>query len=696
MATIEFAVMVGAGIGCTLAAAWIVRHGERRRTDRWLAVVALGLTAVWSLLHAALGPDTRASGLTEIARNLAWFALLYAMFANDGRHASLRPVRPVILALVFVELLQLALMAIETRMAVGPDQIAMALQVSALFRILVAVGVLVCLHNLLVGASLTLQQAMRWTVAGTGIFWTVELNAHLLAYVGGPSVADLALVRGVVAGLVAILLAFGATQASRSMTLQPSRRVTFQSLSVFVLGAYLFAMVAGARALSWVGGEWSVVLQTGFVFLACSAALLVLPSRSLRNRLRVTVTKHLFRHRYDYRTEWLRFNETIAIGDEPGRPLEVRAVKALADITESPGGILLLPDEEGRFRYAAEWGWPQAEVPSDPIPEGTALSMAQQSFVFDLDALRGLPGGEEFELPEWLIDLPKAWALVPLLNSEKLAGIVILARPPVARRLDWEDFDLLRVAGRQIAIHLAEQSSQEALMEAGRFDDFSRRIAFVMHDIKNLASQLSLLSRNAEKHADNPEFRADMLVTLRSSSEKLNGLLSRLGRYGSGKGEPCQSIDLARLAQDVAERMRGLHPLSVVPSGPVLIEGQKAALDQAITHLVQNAIEASQPNVPVQLCVSDDGIRGVLEIIDAGTGMSAQFVRTNLFRPFTTSKENGFGIGAYEARELVRAMGGRVDVESKEGLGSRFSISFPLSSVADVFGSGTAQMSKVA
>ncbi|MCP5396936.1 MAG: hypothetical protein H6918_09430 [Sphingomonadaceae bacterium] len=122
-------------------------------------------------------------------------------------------------------------------------------------------------------------------------------------------------------------------------------------------------------------------------------------------------------------------------------------------------------------------------------------------------------------------------------SLDRLLGVVVLARPPVPRALDWEDFDLLKLVGRQLASYLAEQAGEQALMDASQFDEFNRRIAFVMHDIKNLASQLGLLARNAERHADKPEFRADMLVTLRNSADKLNMLLARLNRYGASGSE---------------------------------------------------------------------------------------------------------------------------------------------------------------
>ena len=133
-------------------------------------------------------------------------------------------------------------------------------------------------------------------------------------------------------------------------------------------------------------------------------------------------------------------------------------------------------------------------------------------------------------MPQWLVEEHAAWALVPLLHFDRLVGLVVLGRPLLARKLDWEDFDLLRVVGQQLASYIAEHNGQSALLEASRFDEFNRRIAFVMHDIKNLASQLALLARNAERHADNPAFRKDMLVTLTNAADKLNALLARLSR----------------------------------------------------------------------------------------------------------------------------------------------------------------------
>jgi putative PEP-CTERM system histidine kinase len=259
--------------------------------------------------------------------------------------------------------------------------------------------------------------------------------------------------------------------------------------------------------------------------------------------------------------------------------------------------------------------------------------------------------------------------------------LVVLGRPALVRELDWEDFDLLRVVGQQLASFLAEQGAHAALLEASRFDEFNRRIAFVMHDIKNLASQLALLARNAERHADNPAFRSDMLVTLRNAADKLNALIARLSRYGAGAVPASEAFDAAEVVDAVCARCNtalGTEQVRVADRQPCPVMAARDTLDQVLSHLVQNALDATEDGLCVVVNTRVEGDQGVIEVIDSGSGMSADFVRNRLFKPFVSTKPGGFGIGAFEARELVHAMHGRLDVESREGLGSRFTVRLPL------------------
>jgi putative PEP-CTERM system histidine kinase len=381
---------------------------------------------------------------------------------------------------------------------------------------------------------------------------------------------------------------------------------------------------------------------------------------------------------------------TLGLAEAGGPTLPERTVQAIAEITESPAGLLLLPDEAGTLTLAARWRWPTIEVPAAALDAATVRQLECEPWVLDLDAMRSdrETVRPPIALPEWLYADPQAWALVPLLHFDRLVGATVLARPAHPRRLDWEDLDMLRVVGRQVASYIAEQASQAALAEASRFDDFHRRIAFVMHDIKNLASQLSLLARNAERHADKPEFRADMLVTLRNSTDKLNALLSRLSRYGSAAIGSLATVALDEKVRSVAKQFSGRHEVTLVDAQPCEVRADAESLEQVLLHLIQNAVDASDPASPVLLRVWRDTTNGVIEVVDTGHGMSPEFVRTQLFKPFVSSKPGGFGIGAYEARELTKAMGGRLEVESHEGLGTRFIVRLPLA--IDISASPTA------
>jgi putative PEP-CTERM system histidine kinase len=666
---------------------WILSKHDRRGPVTTSEAAALALTACWALAVLSVGVTSVAAAVLFSVMQLAWLWMLYRLFGHDARDKGVGLIRPVVLALAFVELLQLALLAALQ----ADDGTAAARAIagySGTFRLLFCIGALVLVHNLYAGASQQARQVLGWPAAALALAWLYELNLWTIAYLGDGPPETLRDLRGLVMLAAGGMLAIGALRHDGDLRFGPSRSFTFQSFSLLVIGGYFVGMVLVSRGLGYAGGEFARLAQMGFLALAGAIALAVLPSRRMRGWLRVTVTKHLFQHRYDYRAEWLRFTSTMGRAGPDSPPLGQRIVQAVADIADSPGGILLTPGDEGGFTLEARWQWQEIDVPGEGLSASGARFFEQSQFVVDLDDLRRGPveGIPESAHPRWLMDEPTAWALVPLLHYERLVGAVVLARPAQARRLDWEDFDLLRVVGRQVASYLAEQASQDALGESRRFDEFNRRIAFVMHDIKNLASQLSLLARNAEKHAENPAFRADMLLTLRNSSEKLQSLLARLGRYGQHGAEALAPVAIDDLLAQIADRNRGQHQVIVVDQSGCVAMADRDGLEQALVHLVQNAIEASPAENPVFIDVRAEQSQAVIAVVDSGSGMSPEFVRSQLFKPFHSSKAGGFGIGAFEARELIRGMGGRLEVESREGLGTRFLVRLPLAETGETTG----------
>ena len=355
-----------------------------------------------------------------------------------------------------------------------------------------------------------------------------------------------------------------------------------------------------------------------------------------------------------------------------------RVVKAFADIVDAPGGMLLERDGSGAFPIGAAWNWHGSAAAAVDLKSAAEFweGISGSGRILELDGIRGgwSRGEDSLPVPQWMIDEADAWVAVPLIHKDQAAGLVLLAAPDYRRPLDWEDFDLLRTAGRQAASSLAEAQGQRALANAQRFEEFNRRFAFILHDIKNLVSQLSLVARNAERHADNPEFRADMIATLQGSIGKMNDLLARLSPQSSARPQRVEAQSLRGVVTDAIAARRGQHEVRLLGDSGQWAEIDAAALEQAIGHLLQNAIEASRPNEPVTMRVDSNDGEIVVAIADTGSGMDSDFVRSRLFQPFASTKPDGFGIGAFEAQALVAAMGGRLSVESRPGEGTQFTI----------------------
>ena len=323
------------------------------------------------------------------------------------------------------------------------------------------------------------------------------------------------------------------------------------------------------------------------------------------------------------------------------------------------------PAGEVSYLLGADWCW----APDATESRGLKLSLAPGT--------EGLVLLQGHELP---FTHPAAWALLPLPHAGRIAAVIVLACPALPMAPDADTREALVLAARQAGCAIAARRAQGLLDDGARFGAFHRSLAFATHDIKGISSQLSLLASNTERLGGNPDFRADMLITLRAASARLDALLARLARgegAGADAGGANELAAVGDIARAIAAALAARHQVSVIERDPCVVLGKADAVEQVLTHLVHNAVEASPAASPVFVGINADGPMARVEVIDSGHGMSPQFVAERLFRPFDTAKPGGFGIGAYEAREMVRAMGGRLDVESREGVGTRFVIRLP-------------------
>lgn len=671
-----FWILVATAAAYAVLAAWRISLGTGYERAPTLVLAFVGMSA-WA-----------ASGLTQspllivvaqLLRNLAW--LLY--LANATHPLANGPDRrPRSAALLAGIALVSTAAAVMSALQIPESPSAMSWMVVTIgCRLIFSIGGIIYLHNLYNGLTSSSGTGFRLILFGLGILWAYDLNLYTVGLLGYKVAEPLSLGRPIVA-LLLVPLFMIAARRQEHWKIALSRKATFQSLSLVAIGLYFVSMSVIARSESLFAGSAGPILSgTAVAVLSGGGALLLFSTRA-RAWLKVIVVKNLFSHRYDYRAEWLRFSATISGSASSSLSLEERVVKAVADVTESPAGLLLLTTDQQGFDVAAAWCWGhRAAPPGGAIRFAEAdLSLLRQGMIVTLDPEAGrhetaIAGAETIGT------MDDAWVAVPLTWMSAMIGVVILAKPRLQRALDWEDFDLLKVIGQQAAVHISDAHKQLELEEARRFEEFNRRFAYIIHDIKNVVSQLSLLASNAQQHGSNPKFQVEMNRSLTSAVQKMNVLLSRLSPDRVLQSAPPTRIDVDDLIASVAASRAGQRSLSVGSPSAAYARGDFEKLKLALEHLVQNAIEASQADQPVLVSATQNETQCHITVADTGVGMSADFIRKGLFKPFVSTKGGGFGIGAAEAKALVTGMGGSLRVASTEGQGSVFTIELPLSDV---------------
>ncbi|MBS1218024.1 MAG: Periplasmic Sensor Signal Transduction Histidine Kinase [Proteobacteria bacterium] len=670
------------GLSGLIVASW------QRRPQGRLLVLATGLSAIWGALSAlaAGGMLPAWPGLAaEVARNGAWLALLLYILRLRLPPGAALPA-PLRLIRCLSVLLVGGLFLASFVPFIAPGQPVLAQWAGSLGLVLLTVIGLVLIEQIYRSTRPEDRWAIKFLCLGLGGLFVYDFYLYANAALFGAMDAQIWAARGYVAALVTPLIAVSAARNPEwASPVGLSRSMVFHTASLLGAGIYLLLMAGAGYYLRLFGGEWGDVVQTVFIFAAAMLLVLLMFSGTLRARLRVFLSKHFFSYRYDYREEWLNFTRTLTEG-QPGEQLCERAVEALARLVESPGGALWMHEGTAGYQRASHWNWADLDG-IEPADSPFVQWLADKQWVVDLGELktrRDLYG--DLDTPAWIQQTENAWLVVPLMLHDELLGFVVLKHSLGKVSFNWEVSDLLKVASRQAAANLAQMRASNQLIVARQFESFNRTTTFVIHDLKNLIAQLSLLLANAEKHKHNPEFQADMLDTVENAVARMNKVLAQLRR--GGDAAQTQSVVLADILADAVASKQAfkLRPVVELPPAHLRIRAERERLTRAIGHLLQNALEATPSDGQVSLRGFEDAAQAIVEIIDTGSGMDEEFIRTRLFQPFDSTKGAGMGIGAYECRETIRAMGGQLDVESAPGRGTRFRISLPLDNNDDVGG----------
>jgi len=683
--------LIGDGLAMLAYAAFALYFGRRLWLTRTAQVNPVSLTFMSALLCSGIWAGFNLLGKWQVGQNTLvllvipfadwlryglWFGFLLLLLrpnAEKKLNGSVSQFLPFVLASLGFGLVLLIARGADEKL--GSD----LARYSAFALLAQAVLGLLLVEQLLRNAT----EDSRWNVKpvclGLGTIFAFDLFTYSQAALFRQFDGDALVVRSAVhACAVPVLFVASRRHVNWLEKLHVSRAAVFHSASLLLVGSYLLLVSAIGYYVRFTGGEWGRALQLALVSGALLALAALVLSGSMRSRLKVYISKNFFNYRYDYREEWLRFTATLSSGDA-SQGMGIVVVRALANLVESPAGSLWLQRSSDRIlNQTARWNLP-ADANLEPTNSQFSEFLRQQAWILDLDDVRTKPAQyRDVHVPAWLLSDTKYWLFIPLLVGDELFGFVILGHSRASIEINWEVRDLLKTASRQASSYLAQMLASEALLESKKFDSFNRMSAFVVHDLKNIVTQLSLMLKNAQRLRDNPEFQQDMLDTVENSLAKMRQLMLQL-REGEKPHGVVSGVDLAqilkRLANTTAAKGRKLE--LQLDTG-VSTRGHDDRIERVLGHVVQNALDATSRGGLVVAVLERSGSQACVKITDDGCGMTEDFIQNRLFKPFQSTKESGMGIGAYESYQYLQELGGKISVESKIEHGTVVTILLPL------------------
>jgi putative PEP-CTERM system histidine kinase len=651
----------------TLAALVLLRRSPSR-SAAWLAGACL-VTAAWAAavaMTASRDPTGGIAGWLEVARSAAWYGFILHLYRRSV--AVHRQLRQVFTTMGLLAVLLLGGLPLIDVLASQPGGSLWS------FGIAIRLGFAVCNILLLENLYFNTPSDARWHInllcvalAGLSLYDLVLYADAALFHRVSQTLFE---GRASAAALAVPLIAVAAARNRRwSIDIHVSRDVVFHTATLVVSGVFLLGLAATGEIFRHGGSQWGYVAEVSLIFAGVLVIAVLLTSGSARSRMRAIMVDNFFSHRYDYRREWMRCIDTLtAPAAHTGLP--VRAIRAVAEVVDSPAGVLFVrAPEEVAFQWAGSWNMPAA---TQPIPPGHGLigEFRAGDWIVELDQVAAVPEG--------VSELTRTWLAVPLSHRGDLIGFVVVARSRAQFKLDREVFDLLRIIGREVASRVAEQLAAQILSQTQELREYSQRFAFVIHDIKNVSGQLSMLLTNAEIHADNPEFQRDMLATVRASVGKITRLLTRLQADRQERSHALiQPLQRLQAVVEGTGRLAGTAVTVSDDGGKAGVAIDPEAFDAVVQHLLNNALEASAGAGTVRVVLRHEALSVVVDIVDDGPGMTPEFIRDELFRPFATTKGGGHGIGAYQARQLLREAGGDLLVLSRRPGGTTMRLLLP-------------------
>ncbi|HQH99776.1 MAG TPA: PEP-CTERM system histidine kinase PrsK [Deltaproteobacteria bacterium] len=463
-----------------------------------------------------------------------------------------------------------------------------------------------------------------------------------------------------------------------------SRYVVYHSATFLIIGAYLLGMGLVIIGIQRLGIRLPFVIMGFFVFLVLFALAFLLISREAKARLKFFINTHFFANKYDYRKEWGELSGNLSIAFNEKQIIHVTSQVILDSMYISELAVWL-KDDRG---FTCSYAFP-AQFKNPHIPKDAALIEYLEKHPYFLRKTPPVPDNHLWErivkecddfLSEHKIELA-----IPMTTENKLIGFIAIGKENPGTPYGHDDIDLLTAIASQSSAALMSARFAQELAAHKELDAFNRMSSYVLHDLKNAAGNLSLVLQNAPAHMDNEEFRADMLETISQTLERIDKVMFRLGAVRTQGEITKEQIHLEELIDllltKLSPRLRDISvSKSVDPS--LVIETDREMLERVLENIVINATESVPLGGNVAIRAGRNGQRAYISIRDNGAGMTEEFIRDRLFKPFQTTKKSGTGLGLWQVKNIMDQLGGSIDVESSLIQGTCFTVHLPSSSDA--------------
>lgn len=674
----------GAAATCFLLLAIIVgTRYLRRYVDRalFLAAVVSCLWATALLTQSVFGePGFLIRYLLELLRDGAWLLLLFAIlrdsFKTSGINSRVRAAMGTASAILVAGLMVFVVLEywLELELLSG--------KVKILGQIGLALLGLSIIEQIWRNATGLGRSSMKYLCIGVITIFAFDFFMYTDALLFGQISDPFWNARGFINAVMVPLFAVNVINTRKQpIEFQLSRTAVFHASTLVFAGGYLLFLAMGGYYVRALGGNWGEALQVLFLTISLVFLATLLLSRRIRARLMVLISQNFFDYKYDYREEWLKMTRELAdLSNDP--PLPERVIRILAGLVESNGGAIWLKGERDAYVLKAAIN---LSTPKHTMIDSDAEMVrffSDREWIVDLHEYQSDPVRYNLlEIPDAIAKTPDGWLIIPLYLGNDLYGMALVGNPYARVELNWENFDLIKVVARQTCNLLAQADAQNRLSRAMQFEAVSKASAFMVHDLKTVIAQLSLLVKNASKHRDNPAFIDDMINTTDHAVRKMSGLVDHIRRPSTDDNDQLKLLNLTNLVSELIEHHKHQTPVPHLEgeTPDAQIKADPDQLRSVLGHLIQNAQDATPQNGDITIALKIAKGNAVLFIQDSGAGMTREFISTQLFKPFESTKGlTGMGIGAYQAREYIRKIGGNIDVTSEPGIGSCFSIRIPL------------------